>query len=72
MTQGRDVTAMLPYLSRYMGHATIDSTYCYIHTSPEFIDGYAQITQKSQCRYCRRSYSNETQSENRCPQLELC
>ena len=48
MTQGRDVTAMLPYLSRYMGHATIDSTYYYIHTSPEFMDGYAQITQKSQ------------------------
>ena len=23
---GHDVTAMLPYLSRYMGHATIEST----------------------------------------------
>ena len=48
MTQGRDVTAMLPYLSHYMGHATIDSTYYYIHTSPDFMDAYAQITQKSQ------------------------
>ncbi len=48
MTQGKDVTAMLPYLSRYMGHATIDSTYYYIHTSPDFMDAYAQITQKSQ------------------------
>ena len=26
MTAGDDVTAMLPYLSRYMGHATFDST----------------------------------------------
>ena len=26
MAQGKDVTAMLPYLSRYMGHATIEST----------------------------------------------
>lgn len=48
MTQGRDITAMLPYLSRYMGHATIDSTYYYIHTSPDFMEAYAQITQKSQ------------------------
>ena len=48
MTQGRDVTAMLPYLSRYMGHATIDSTYYYIHTSADFMDSYAQITQRSQ------------------------
>ena len=27
MRQGKDVAAMLPYLSRYMGHATFDSTY---------------------------------------------
>lgn len=48
MTQGKDVTAMLPYLSRYMGHATIESTYYYIHTSPDFMDAYAQIAHKSQ------------------------
>nr|WP_276978346.1 tyrosine-type recombinase/integrase [Ferrimicrobium acidiphilum] len=48
MTKGKDVTAMLPYLSRYMGHGTIDSTYYYIHTSPDFMDTYAQITQKSE------------------------
>lgn len=48
MTQGKDVTAMLPYLSRYMGHATVDSTFYYIHTSPDFMDAYAHITQKSQ------------------------
>jgi integrase len=48
MRQGKDVAAMLPYLSRYMGHATFDSTYYYIHTSPDFMDAYAQITRNSQ------------------------
>ena len=48
MRQGKDVSAMLPYLSRYMGHATFDSTYYYIHTSPDFMDAYAQITRQSQ------------------------
>jgi integrase len=48
MRQGKDVAAMLPYLSRYMGHATFDSTYYYIHTSPDFLDAYADITANSQ------------------------
>jgi integrase len=48
MTRGADVTAMLPYLARYMGHATIESTYYYIHTSPDFMDAYAHITDASQ------------------------
>ena len=46
--QGRDVTAMLPYLARYMGHASIESSYYYIHTSPDFLDAYADITAESQ------------------------
>jgi hypothetical protein len=37
---------MLPYLSRYMGHASFDSTYYYIHTSPDFMDAYDGITQR--------------------------
>lgn len=44
---GEDITAMLPYLSRYMGHATFDSTYYYIHTAPDFLDAYAHITQQT-------------------------
>ncbi len=48
MTQGVDVTAMLPYLARYMGHASLDSTYYYIHTSGDFLDAYAHITCQSQ------------------------
>ena len=46
--QGKDVHAMLPYLSRYMGHASFDSTYYYIHTSPDFLDAYDGITKASQ------------------------
>jgi integrase len=48
MRQGKDVTAMLPYLSRYMGHATFDSTYYYVHTSPDFMNAYDQVTRNSQ------------------------
>lgn len=44
MAEGTDVNAMLPYLSRYMGHASLDSTYYYIHTSPDFMEGYAAAT----------------------------
>ena len=42
MDEGIDVTAMLPYLSTYMGHATVESTY-YIHTSPDFMNSYAHL-----------------------------
>lgn len=48
MAEGRDINAMMPYLSRYMGHATLDSTFYYIHTSPDFMDGYAALVQESQ------------------------
>jgi len=48
MTGGDDVAAMLPYLSRYMGHATFDSTYYYVHTSPDFMAAYADITRQRQ------------------------
>jgi integrase len=48
MAEGIDVTAMLPYLSRYMGHATIESTYYYVHTSPDFMKAYADITSSAQ------------------------
>ena len=41
MRQGADVTAMLPYLARYMGHASMECADYYIHTSPDFMDAYA-------------------------------
>ena len=38
--------AALP--ARYMGHASIESSYYYIHTSPDFMHAYAHITAQSQ------------------------
>ena len=38
---GVDVMSMLPYLGRYMGHSSYESTYYYVHTSPDFMAGYA-------------------------------
>jgi integrase len=43
MAQGTDVNAMLPYLSHYLGHATFESTFYYVHTSPDFLRGYADL-----------------------------
>ncbi len=34
MREGKDVTAMLPYLSAYLGHAQLSDTYYYIHLVP--------------------------------------
>jgi integrase len=48
MADGTDVNAMLPYLSRYMGHASLESTYYYIHTSPDFMNSYADIVREGQ------------------------
>jgi len=39
--QGQDPAAMLPYLARYIGHASTESTAYYLHVSPDFIAGYA-------------------------------
>lgn len=48
MAEGTDVKAMLPYLSRYMGHSSLTSTLYYIHTSPDFMNGYADIVREGQ------------------------
>lgn len=42
--EGRDVMAMLPYLARYMGHSSFDSTLYYVHTSPDFMRGFSAET----------------------------
>ena len=38
---GVEVNAMLPYLSRYMGHASLTSTDYYLHLVPEFFATFA-------------------------------
>jgi integrase/recombinase XerD len=41
--EGKDVHAMLPYLMRYMGHSSFDSTLYYIHLSPDFYSDYESM-----------------------------
>jgi site-specific recombinase XerD len=43
--EGKNVNAMLPYLMRYMGHGSLESTYYYIHLVPDFFADYAKLTQ---------------------------
>ena len=41
--EGKDVHAMLPYLMRYMGHASLESTYYYIHLIPDYFPQYSAL-----------------------------
>ena len=34
---------MLPYLMRYMGHSSLDSTYYYVHLIPDFFPAYQEM-----------------------------
>lgn len=42
--EGKDIHAMLPYLMRYMGHSSLESTYYYIHLIPDFFPQYRNLT----------------------------
>ncbi|MCL2400891.1 MAG: site-specific integrase [Defluviitaleaceae bacterium] len=41
--EGKDVNAMVAYLSKYMGHSSIECTYYYIHLVPHFFKDYASV-----------------------------
>ena len=41
MKDGKDVTAYLPYLSAYLGHAQLSDTAYYIHLVPGIFEGMA-------------------------------
>jgi integrase len=43
MHEGKDVTAMLPYLSAYMGHAQLSDTHYYIHLVPGLFEKMADF-----------------------------
>lgn len=45
--EGKDVHAMLPYLMRYMGHSSVESTYYYIHLIPDYFSQYRMLTASS-------------------------
>ncbi|MGB4439105.1 MAG: hypothetical protein WBJ13_07765 [Sedimentibacter sp.] len=42
--EGQNVHTMLPYLMRYMGHSSFDSTLYYIHLSPDFYHVYTSMS----------------------------
>ena len=42
--EGKNIHAMLPYLMRYMGHSSLESTYYYIHLTPDFFTQYGKLT----------------------------
>ena len=43
-SEGKDVHAMLPYLMRYMGHSSLESTYYYVHLFPDYFPKYRELT----------------------------
>lgn len=43
-SEGKDIHAMLPYLMRYMGHSSLESTYYYIHLIPDYFPQYTVLT----------------------------
>jgi hypothetical protein len=43
MNEGKDLTAMLPYLSAYMGHSQLSDTYYYIHLVPGMLESMSGI-----------------------------
>lgn len=45
---GKNVHAMLPYLMRYMGHSSLESTYYYIHLIPDFFCQYNVLSQPTE------------------------
>jgi integrase len=44
---GADAAAMLPYLTRYMGHVSPESTLYYLHISPDYLRARAEAAQAS-------------------------
>jgi len=42
--QGVDVNSKLPYLMRYMGHSSLESTFYYLHLVPEFFPTFSKKT----------------------------
>jgi len=45
----KNIHAMLPYLMRYMGHSSIESTYYYIHLIPDYFPQYSALTSSMEC-----------------------
>jgi len=46
--EGKDSHSMLPYLMRYMGHSSLESTYYYIHLIPDFFNQYNLLSKSTE------------------------
>lgn len=44
--EGKDSEVMILYLMKAMGHASVESTYYYLHLMPDFFPTYSQIIRK--------------------------
>lgn len=56
---GLDVNAMLPYLSRYMGHSSLESTDYYLHLVPEFFQTFSEIVRPTELLLPELDYDQE-------------
>jgi integrase len=45
---GLDAHTMLPYLMRYMGHTSLESTYHYLHLIPDFFPQYSLLASSAE------------------------
>ena len=59
ITTGIDVNSMLPYLSRYMGHSSIESTDYYLHLVPEFFHTFSRKIHATEAVLPDVDYTNE-------------
>ena len=44
IASGKEAGSLLPFLQRYMGHSSIDSTEYYLHLVPEFFPTFSKIS----------------------------
>ncbi len=56
---GIDINSMLPYLSRYMGHACIESTDYYLHLVPEFFHTFSEKVRATEALLPEVDYDKE-------------
>lgn len=59
ITSGVDVNCMLPYLSRYMGHGSLESTDYYLHLVPEFFHAFSEKVKSTETLLPEPDYEQE-------------
>jgi hypothetical protein len=47
MREGKDLYAVMPYLSAYMGHAKLTETFYYIHLVPGMLETMSEFKYES-------------------------